>query len=206
MEKGFLASALLLSSLAVLYCTSLTQTIIIQQAGNTQNYVKLNQRTQENKYRYTQGFKDTVKQSLKNTEGEKPIKRELRTCEALRQWINTLKEKKKEEITLKSGYIDPETYQYQEKMTEAFNGISTLLREDPAQALGTLKPRAIACLNYLSIPVNQSKAIVKDNGYIEQSITTITNSKPVFLIEIDSNPIKQKIIIPSNTVIKSKAK
>ncbi len=206
MKKGFLASALLLSSLTIIYYTSLTQTITIQQAENTQNHVKLNQKTQENKYRYTQGFKDTVKQSLKSTEGEKPIKRELKACEALQQWMENLKKEEDREITLKSGYINPENYHYQEEMTLAFNIISNLLRKDPSQALGNLEPRAIACINYLSIPMNQSKAIVKDNGYMKQAARSITNSKPVFLIEINLGSIKQKIIIPSNTVIRLKVK
>lgn len=205
MNKGFLATTILLSCISILYSSTIIHNTLNQKMRNTQNYVRMNQRTQDNKYRINQGFKDTVKQSMKNTGEMNHIKRETLACKALEKWINQLKSKEHMDIEVKAGYIDPVTYQYSEKTNLAFQSISSVLKKDPSKAIGELKSHATNCIDYLSIHHEKSKATVKHNSYTPLK-QIITGYKPSFIIKIDSNHLEQKIIIPSETVIKSKDK
>lgn len=202
MRKGFFATAVLLASIATLYYTSIGQNILIEKMERAENKVKMNQRTQENKYRLTHGFKDTVRQSMQDTVGEKPEKRELITCLELENWVKNLKENERE-VELKTGHIDPVSYKYKETVTSAFQLISSSLKKDPSQALGELKPRSMYCMNYISIK-EEDRAYVKNNGYIEGMFNQIVDGEPSFILETRVGKSEQKVIVPSKTVIRLK--
>lgn len=205
MNKGFLGTALLLLAISIIYHGSLIQNTSNQRTKAIENYLSLHQDTQEVKYRLTNGFKEMVKHSMENTRGQKQIKRELKACEKLEEWVDQLKDQNNLEITLKAGYVDMETYEYEERLTttaNAFQPIYHTLRKDPLKALGSLKDRATKCINYISVKEDEDTATVKNNGYMEAWDNALPGKEPSFMFEVKKGSRTQKVIIPSNTHIK----
>ncbi|GEM_PF-4835111 len=204
-SKGFIATTILLISIMVVYQTMIMQNILKQRTQETKNIIRLHQRTQENKYRLTRGFEDSIKQSMKETNSKKPIVREQRACEELKNWLDELKEDIN--VTLKAGYIDKRNYEYEGLITEtanAFKIIESKLRKDPSQALGQMRDKATLCINYISIREEGQKAQIRDNSYLTDQITDLIDKEPSYKFHINKDMVNQKIIIPGGTTIKKK--
>ncbi|MFW5902576.1 MAG: hypothetical protein ACOCTT_01670 [archaeon] len=206
-NKGFITTTILIVSIMMIHQSTVLQNTFNQRSQETINTIKLHQETQENKYRLTQGFKDGVEQSMKKTKGQKPIIREQKACEEIQEWLEQLKEEKKmkgTDINLKAGYIDKNSYEYQELITRANNAfelIESKLRKDPLEALGQLKNRATLCVNYITIKEESQEAEIKDNNYLKKQFTDIIDKEPAYKFQVNSNKINQKILIPAKTSI-----
>jgi len=207
-SKGFLATTILLISITMIHQAAITQNTIQQKTQETRNTVKLNQNIQENRYRLTKGFKDSIKQSMKQTKGEKPIIREQKACEQIEKWFNRVKEEKQDtKIQIKVGYIDKNTYQFQEtltKMINAFEPVKSKLKKQPRKTLKKLKSSPKLCINYISIQEEEPKAQIKHNNYLIEQTATVIDKEPSFKIKMNTGKTKQKIIIPGKTTIQTK--
>lgn len=201
MKKGFLAAAVLLTCITTLHYSSSIQQTLSNENIENENYVKLVQRTQETKYRLTQGFKDSVKVSMKKTRGKDSIIREQLACEELQRWLKKYDSEKNSKTKLKTGKIDPSTYDLK-NTRKAFEKIEKKLKEDPKQALGEYKDRAVLCINYLSIKGQEAE--IKNNGYLETSLMISDLEEPVFAFEESVGNVNQTVLIPSGTKINVK--
>jgi len=207
-SKGFLATTILLISITMIYHAAITQNTIQQKTQETINTVKLHQETQENRYRLTQGFRDSVKQSMHKTEGQKPIVREQKACKQIEKWLNQLKkEKKYTKIKIRSGYVDKNTYQLQEALTRminAFEPVRSKLKKQPRKTLKKLNSEPTLCVNYISIQEEEPKARIKHNNYLVEQATSIIDKEPTFKIQANTGKTKQNILIPGKTTIQTK--
>ncbi len=211
MKKGFLATAILLISITIVHQAAITQNIIRQKTLETKNTIRLHRKTQETRYQLTQGFKSSIKESLKKTQGEKPIIREQKACKEVKEWFNEVKESKKEkniQIELKAGYIDKKTYEYNKELEyigKSFKIIQSKLKKNPKEVLEEIDAEATLCTNYLSIKEEKPEAKVKDNNYLRREITGVIDKEPVYLFKLKKGNLKQKVVIPGGTKINVEA-
>ncbi len=202
MKKGFLATAILLTAISTTYYALQIQETLNRHNRLIKNHVQLNQETQETKYRLNQGFRDTIKNSMKKTTNKDPIVREQLACEELLNWLQE-HNNKNTKVTLKAGHLDPVTYQKSENTGKATLNIAEHLKKDPAKALGAKKPEATLCINYLSI--KGKKATVRNNGYIDYTENPEEIlGEPSFIFKQRTGKRTQLVIIPSNTKIETR--
>lgn len=205
MKKGFLAIVLVLAIFSSFFQVLSIHNDFYGGIQKMKNELVLQQTINEKTYEIENGFKDVVREGLKETSEEilnKKIPTQERIfiiCKKIENWANEF-----ENIKFKVGYVKRNDYSYEQGLNfifDLFSDIKNILTKDWKSII---EEKMSPCINFIF--VNEETAVIMDNRFLDFGVDPnifLTNHAVAFVFEVETYKAKFKVLIPEGTVIEN---